>query len=176
MGIRKVQERVYERIEKVPGWYVDGTVKASCVAERGRQREIENNVVMCVCVCVHAFFCACVHACVCVCMCATFCACIYNLCHLVPTKREALLLTHITRHLRMSYISGGKISPNHYWISRKFEFALSGVPCLSQFSENEPVPSTGTATIRFTTSSWRPVKQSCFRAPSADETWQTRAG
>ena len=52
MGIRKVQERVYERIEKVPGWYVDGTVKASCVAERGRQREIENSVVMCVCVCV----------------------------------------------------------------------------------------------------------------------------
>ena len=92
MGIRKVQERVYERIEKVPGWYVDGTVKASCVAERGRQREIENSVVMCVCVCVcvHAFFCACVHACVCVCMCATFCACVYNLCHLVPTKREAL--------------------------------------------------------------------------------------
>ena len=39
MGIREVQERVSERIEKVPGRYVDGTVKASRVAERGRQRE-----------------------------------------------------------------------------------------------------------------------------------------
>ena len=33
VGIRKVQERVSERIEKVPGRYVDGTVKASRVAE-----------------------------------------------------------------------------------------------------------------------------------------------
>ena len=33
MGIREVQERVSERIEKVPGRYVDGTVKASRVAE-----------------------------------------------------------------------------------------------------------------------------------------------
>ena len=38
MGIREVHERVSERIEKVPGRYVDGTVKASHVAERGRQR------------------------------------------------------------------------------------------------------------------------------------------
>ena len=38
VGIREVQERVSERIEKVPGRYVDGTVKASRVAERGRQR------------------------------------------------------------------------------------------------------------------------------------------
>ena len=45
MGIREVQERVSERIEKVPGRYVDGTVKASRVAERGRQRAIENSVV-----------------------------------------------------------------------------------------------------------------------------------
>ena len=27
MGIREVQERVSERIEKVPGRYVDGTLK-----------------------------------------------------------------------------------------------------------------------------------------------------
>ena len=36
VGIREVQERVSERIEKVPGWYVDGTLKASRMAERGR--------------------------------------------------------------------------------------------------------------------------------------------
>ena len=58
VGIRKVQERVSERIEKVPGRYVDGTVKASLVAERGRQRAIGNSVVVCVCVCV----------CVCICV------------------------------------------------------------------------------------------------------------
>ena len=34
MGIREVQERVSERIEKVPGRYVDGTLKASRVADR----------------------------------------------------------------------------------------------------------------------------------------------
>ena len=38
VGIREVQERVSERIVKVPGRYVDGTVKASRVAEKGRQR------------------------------------------------------------------------------------------------------------------------------------------
>ena len=32
MGIREVQERVSERTEKVPGRYVDGTLKASRVA------------------------------------------------------------------------------------------------------------------------------------------------
>ena len=53
-GIREVQERVSESIEKVPGRYVDGTVKASRVAERGRQRAIGNSVVVCVCVCVFA--------------------------------------------------------------------------------------------------------------------------
>ena len=78
MGIREVQERVSERIENVPGRYVDGTLKASRVAERGRQSAIENSVVVCVCVCVcvHAFFraCACsfvrarARACVCVCV------------------------------------------------------------------------------------------------------------
>ena len=52
VGIRKVQERISERIEKVPGRYVDGTMKASRVAERGRQRAIGNSVVVCVCVCV----------------------------------------------------------------------------------------------------------------------------
>ena len=58
MGIREEQERVSERIEKVPaGRYVDGTLKASRVAERGRQRAIGNSVVVCVCVCV----CVCVH-------------------------------------------------------------------------------------------------------------------
>ena len=62
MGIREVQERVSERIEKVPGRYVDGTVNISRVAERGKQRVIGNTVVVCVCVCV----CSCVHACVCV--------------------------------------------------------------------------------------------------------------
>ena len=64
MGIREVQERVSERVEKVPGRYVDGTLKTSRVAERGRQTEIGNSVVVCVCVCV------CVHAfCACVCVC-----------------------------------------------------------------------------------------------------------
>ena len=38
MGIREVPERVSERIEKVPGRYVDNTVKASRAAGRGRQR------------------------------------------------------------------------------------------------------------------------------------------
>ena len=87
MGIREVQERVSERIEKVPGRYVDGTVKASRVAERGRQRAIENSVVVSVC-----GVCVCVHAreCVCARVRATFCACVYNLWHLlVSTKREA---------------------------------------------------------------------------------------
>ena len=36
VGIREVQERFSERIKKVPGRYVDGTVNASRVAERGR--------------------------------------------------------------------------------------------------------------------------------------------
>ena len=80
MGIREVQERVSERIEKVPGRYVDGTLKASRVAERGRQRAIGNSVVVCVCVCVcvHAFFRACVPSCVCVCLraCDVLCMCI----------------------------------------------------------------------------------------------------
>ena len=39
MGIREVQEKVSEMIEKVPGRYVDGTLKASRMAERGRERE-----------------------------------------------------------------------------------------------------------------------------------------
>ena len=96
MGIREVQERVSERIEKVPGRYVDCTLEASRLAERGRQRAIGNNVVVCVCLCV----CTCVLLCVrafarararvCVRVHATFCACVYNLWHLlVPTKREA---------------------------------------------------------------------------------------
>ena len=70
MGIREVQERVSERIEKVPGRYVDSTLKASRVAERGRQSAIGNSVVVCVCVCVcvHAFFRVCVCSCVCVCV------------------------------------------------------------------------------------------------------------
>ena len=38
---------------------MDGTVKASRVAERGRQRAIGNSVIVCVYVCV----------CVCVCVC-----------------------------------------------------------------------------------------------------------
>ena len=86
MGIREVQERVSERIEKVPGRYVDGTVKASRVAERGRQRTIENSVVMCVCdvcVCMRASVCAracvlglCISANVCVCVCVCVCACV----------------------------------------------------------------------------------------------------
>ena len=59
MDIQEVQERVSERIEKEPGQYVDGTMKASRVAERGRQRAIGNSVVVCV-VCVCACVCACV--------------------------------------------------------------------------------------------------------------------
>ena len=66
VGIREVQERVSERIEKVPGRYVDGTLKTSRVAERGRQTEIGNSVVarvrVCVCVCV-----------MCVCVCESVC-------------------------------------------------------------------------------------------------------
>ena len=82
MGIREVPERVSERIEKVPGRYVDSTVKASRVAERGRQIAFGSSAVVCVCVCGVV----CVHACVC----ATFCAYVYNLWHLlVPTKKEA---------------------------------------------------------------------------------------
>ena len=46
VGIREVQERVSERIKKVPGRYVDGILKASRVAERGRQSEIGNSVVV----------------------------------------------------------------------------------------------------------------------------------
>ncbi len=80
MGIREVQERVSERIEKVPGRYVDGTLKASRVAERGRQRAIGNSVVVCecvcLCVCVHAFFRACVRSCVFVCVCVCVCVCV----------------------------------------------------------------------------------------------------
>ena len=72
MGIREVQERVSERIEKVPGRYVDGTLKTSRVAERGRQTEIGNSVVVCVCVCVYMRS---VRACVCVCMCMYVRAC-----------------------------------------------------------------------------------------------------
>ena len=72
MGIREVQERVSERIEKVPRRYVDGTLKTSHMAERGRQTEIGNSVVMCVCVRVY------MHSSVRVCVCArvrvTFCA------------------------------------------------------------------------------------------------------
>ena len=76
VGIREVQERVSGRIEKVPGRYVDGTLKASRVGERGRQRAIGNSVVVCVCVCV----CVCVYmrssvrACDVLCMCILFVA------------------------------------------------------------------------------------------------------
>ena len=80
MGIREVQERVSERTEKVPGRYVDGTLKASHVAERGRQRAIGNSVVVCVCVCMCVYMRssvrACVRACVCVCACACVCVCV----------------------------------------------------------------------------------------------------
>ena len=37
-GIREVQESVSERIEKVPGRYMDGTLNISRVAEIGKQR------------------------------------------------------------------------------------------------------------------------------------------
>ena len=74
MGIREVQERVSERIEKVPGRYVDGTLNISRVAEIGNQRAIGNSVVVCVCVCVRA--CARASVRVCVCVCATFCVCV----------------------------------------------------------------------------------------------------
>ena len=43
---------VSEWTEKVPGQYMDGTLKASQMVERGRLREIGHSVVMCVCVCV----------------------------------------------------------------------------------------------------------------------------
>ena len=78
MGIREIQEKVTERIEKVPGRYVDGTLKISRLAERGRQTEIGNSVVVCVCVCacVHAFFCTCVRACVRVRVCVYVCVCV----------------------------------------------------------------------------------------------------
>ena len=59
---REVQERVSERIEKVPGRYVDGTLNISRVAEIGKQRAIGNSVVVCVCLCVRA----CVRVSVCV--------------------------------------------------------------------------------------------------------------
>ena len=45
---------------------MDGTVKASRVAERGRQRAIGNSVVVCVRVCVHAFLRKCVSVSACV--------------------------------------------------------------------------------------------------------------
>ena len=48
VGVREVQERVSERIENIPGRYVDGTLKASRMAERGRQRDLGNSVVVCV--------------------------------------------------------------------------------------------------------------------------------
>ena len=66
VGIREVQERVSETIEKVPERYVDGTVKASRVTERGRQRAIGNSVVVCVrvcvCVCMWGVWCVCMRA------------------------------------------------------------------------------------------------------------------
>ena len=46
MGIREVQERIFERIGKVPGRYVDGTLKASRMAETVRQRQTGNSVVV----------------------------------------------------------------------------------------------------------------------------------
>ena len=39
VGIREVQERVSERIEKVPGRYVDGTLNISRVAEIEKQSD-----------------------------------------------------------------------------------------------------------------------------------------
>ena len=91
MGIPAVHERVTERIEKVPGRYVDGTMNISRVAEIGKQRAIGNSVVVCVCVCVCSCVRACVRACVCVFACVRrfVCVCI-NVWHLlVQTKREA---------------------------------------------------------------------------------------
>ena len=90
MGIREVQERVSERIEKVPGRYVDGTVKASRVGEIGRQRAIGNSVVVCV-VCVHArasvcararafWVCVSVRTCVCVSACVRRFVHVYTIC------------------------------------------------------------------------------------------------
>ena len=62
VGIQEVQERVSESIKKkVPGRYVDGTVKASRVVERGRQRAIGNSVVVGVRVCV-CVWCVCMRA------------------------------------------------------------------------------------------------------------------
>ena len=71
MGIREVQEKVSERVEKVPERYVDGTLKASRLSERGRRREIGKSVAVCVCVCV----CVCVRvrARVCVLYCVRAC-------------------------------------------------------------------------------------------------------
>ena len=86
MGIRKVQERVSERIERVPGRYVDGTMNISRVAERGKQRAIGNSVVarararacvcVCVCVCVYVCVCVCVYVCMYVCVCVCMCVCV----------------------------------------------------------------------------------------------------
>ena len=108
-GIREVQESVSERIEKVPGRYVDGTLNISLVAKIGKQRAIGNSVVACVCVCVCVRACVCVHACVracvraCVCLRACDVLCLYmNVWHLlVQTKRGPkfrLLLNLIPGH------------------------------------------------------------------------------
>ena len=67
VGIREVQERVSERIEKVPERYVDGTLKAR-MAERGRQTAVGNNVV------VRSSVRVCVCACDVLCMCIQFVA------------------------------------------------------------------------------------------------------
>ena len=75
LGIREVQERISERIVKVPGRYVDGTLKTSRVAERGRQSEIGNSVVVCVC----TYVLLCVRACMCVCGCV--CVCVRRFVH-----------------------------------------------------------------------------------------------
>ena len=80
MGIREVQERVSERTEKVPGRYVDGTLKASRVAERGRQRAIGNSVVICVCVCVCVYMRSSVRACVRVSACVRRFVHVYTIC------------------------------------------------------------------------------------------------
>ena len=80
MGIREVQERVSERTEKVPGRYLDGTLKASRVAERGRQRAIGNSVVVCVCLCVCTCVFPCVRACACVCACVRRFVHVYTIC------------------------------------------------------------------------------------------------